>query len=159
MRRRFSDLLARYMLSEPRAMLMTGDLGCMVLDEAFRVAPERCFNMGAAEQAMVGAAVGMSYAGKIPICYSISSFLLYRPFEWIRNYLHIEGVPVKLVGVGRDKDYGNQGYTHWCFDQEEHFITCYPGVRAYFPDDEKSLDMVWPRFLETGPAYLSLRRT
>jgi transketolase C-terminal domain/subunit len=55
---------------------------------------------------MIGAATGMAMEGKIPVVYSITPFLLYRPFVFLRNYLHHENIPVKLVGGGRNKDYG-----------------------------------------------------
>jgi transketolase C-terminal domain/subunit len=55
---------------------------------------------------MMGTAVGMAMEGKIPIVYSITPFAIYRPFELIRNYLSHEQIPVKIVGGGRDKQYG-----------------------------------------------------
>ena len=144
-------------MSDSRVTLLAGDVGYGVLDAAFKAYPERCFNMGAAEQTMIGAAVGMSYEGKIPICYTITPFLLYRPFEWLRNYVEIEGTPLKLVGVGRDRDYGALGYTHWCDDQNA-VLDALPSIRAYFPDSVDALDSIWPLFLLSGAAYLNLRR-
>jgi transketolase len=52
------------------------------------------------------------------VVYSITPFVLYRPFEWIRNYLDHEKIPVKLVGGGRDKDYGYLGFSHWAEEDD-----------------------------------------
>ena len=156
MRKRFGSLLPIAM-SDERVILLAGDVGFGVLDAAFKAYPKRCFNMGAAEQTMIGASVGMSYEGRIPICYTITPFLLYRPFEWLRNYLQIEGANVKLVGVGRGKDYGHLGYTHWCEEQEQ-VLAILPRIRTYFPDSAETLEAIWPLFMMDGPAYINLRR-
>lgn len=157
MRKLFGKLLAETM-HDKRVRLLAGDVGFGVLDEAFRAAPDRCWNMGAAEQAMVGAAVGMTYEGKIPICYTITPFMLYRPFEWLRNYCQIEKAPIKLVGVGRDDDYKSLGYTHWCFEQRA-VLNVLDGIHGFFPSDEDDLKLIWPAFMKaTGPVYLNLRR-
>ena len=157
MRRRFGNLLADTMRDE-RVYLLAGDVGFGVLDAAFAAAPDRAFNMGAAEQAMIGAAVGLISEGKIPICYTITPFLLYRPYEWLRNYVQEEGAPLKLVGVGRGGDYASLGYTHWCFEQRR-FLELLPRIRTYFPESVAELETMWPEFLNDGPAYLNLRRT
>ena len=70
------------------------------------------------EQLMIGLAVGMSMEKLLPVCYSITPFLLYRPFELIRNYINHENFNVKLVGGGRDQDYGYLGFSHWAEDDE-----------------------------------------
>ena len=156
MRKRFGELLTIAMADE-RVVLLAGDVGFGVLDKACQAYPDRCINMGAAEQAMIGAAVGLTYEDKIPICYTITPFLLYRPFEWLRNYLQIEGANVKLVGVGRGKDYGHLGYTHWADDQEQ-VLAVLPRITAYFPDSAETLEARWPLFMMDGPAYINLRR-
>ena len=157
MRRRFGELMARAM-DDPRVYLLAGDVGFGVLDAAFKAAPDRCFNMGASEQAMIGAAVGMTYEGKIPICYTITPFLLYRPFEWLRNYCQNEGAPIKLVGSGRDRDYLDAGYTHWCEEQAQ-VLACLPKIRTFMPGSPAMLEGMWHSFLSTtDPAYLNLSR-
>ena len=47
--------------------------------------PDRFFNMGVAEQNMVGVATGLAEAGYTPFCYSIVPFAVLRPYEFIRN--------------------------------------------------------------------------
>ena len=158
MRRTFGRLIAQELLDNPRVYLLAGDVGYGVLDAAFAAAPTRCFNMGASEQAMIGAAVGLSYEGKIPICYTITPFLLYRPFEWLRNYLAIEGARVKLVGSGRGQDYEDAGYTHWCSEQGR-VLEALPGIVPVWPRTPQEVEELWRPFVDGGgPAYLSLQR-
>jgi len=71
--------------------------------------PERFFNMGIAEQNMVGVACGLAIAGKKPYCYSNAIFLLFRPYEFIRDDVCYNNLNVKLIGTGSG---GFLGFTH-----------------------------------------------
>ncbi len=105
MRKYFSELLYNEMAVNPDIVLLTGDLGYGLWNKIRLDFKSRFYNVGSSEQLMLGMASGMAMEGKIPIVYSITPFLLYRPFEFIRNYVDHEKLPVKLVGGGRDKDY------------------------------------------------------
>ena len=50
--------------------------------------PDRVINPGASEQLMMGMASGMAMDGFKPIVYSITPFILFRPFDFIRNFLN-----------------------------------------------------------------------
>ena len=113
MRKEFAKFLHNEMAINENIHLLTGDLGYGLWDKIKLDYPDRFHNVMSSEQLMIGAATGMAMEGKIPVVYSITPFLLYRPFEFLRNYLHHENIPVKLVGGGRDKDYGYLGFSHW----------------------------------------------
>lgn len=139
-------------------IVILGDLGFGIFDNIRSTFPERCINMGASEQLMIGAATGLALGGRIPICYSITPFLLYRPFEFIRNYLNIEGIGVKLVGSGRGKDYEMAGYTHHAIDVPP-ILKQLPNITTFFPENDSELkDLVRDFVYEIGPAFLSLRK-
>ena len=84
-RREFVNLLINEMNKNEKIFLLTGDLGFGLFDDIRKDFPNRFINVGSCEQLMIGLAVGLSYEGWIPLCYSITPFLLYRPFEFIRN--------------------------------------------------------------------------
>ena len=86
MRRRFQELLTEEMKTNEDIVLLVGDVGYKVFDHLREEYPRRVINPGAAEQLMIGMGVGLALDGKIPVCYSITPFVLYRPFEFIRNY-------------------------------------------------------------------------
>jgi transketolase len=114
--------------------------------------------VGAAEQLMIGAGIGIAEEGLIPVCYSMSSFLLYRPFEFLRNYVNAENIPVKLVGSGRDKDYNHDGLSHWAHDDEQ-VLASLPNIKIYKPKSIEELENVWPDFINSlEPSYLNLTR-
>ena len=119
-RKTFVKLLHREMRKDERIVLILGDLGYGHFDHIREEFPNRVFNPGAAEQLMLGMACGMSMEGKIPVCYSMTPFILYRPFEIIRTYINHENLPIILAAAGRDKDYASAGWSHWATDDKEH---------------------------------------
>ena len=108
------------------------------------------------EQLMLGAAVGLAMEGFIPIVYSITPFAIYRPFELLRNYLHHENIPVKIVGGGRDKDYGYLGFSHWA-EEDIKILSTLENIKLYKP--KKATKLVYQDFLYNHkPSYLNLKR-
>jgi transketolase len=103
---------------------------------------------------MIGIAVGLSYEGYIPICYSITPFVLYRPFEMIRNYINHEKVPVKLIGGGRDQDYSHDGFTHHAEDDVD-MLKNFTNITCVKTD---SLDGIEDLILSREPVYINLKR-
>lgn len=158
MRKECAALLLGSMKVDNKIQVVTADLGFGILDSIKTTFPDRFYNVGAAEQLMIGAAVGMAEQGLIPVCYSMSSFLLYRPFEFLRNYVNAENVPVKLIGSGRDKDYSHDGLSHWAHDDEQ-LLAVLPNIKIYKPQDIQELESVWTEFITSDqPAYLNLTR-
>jgi len=158
MRKKFSELVYKEMKRNDNIYVITADLGYKMWDKVRDEFPERFYNVGSSEQLMLGVGVGLALSGKIPILYSITPFLLYRPAEWIRLYLQHEQIPVKLVGSGRGKDYEIDGFTHW--DDEIDMIDMFCNIEQYRPEDITRLDLVdFNKFLYSDkPAYLNLRR-
>ena len=97
--------------SDERIVLLTGDLGFTVFEPFAERFPDRFFNVGVAEQNMVGVATGLAEAGFIPFVYSIATFATLRPYEFIRNGPVLHRLPVRIVGVGGGLEYGTNGFT------------------------------------------------
>jgi transketolase len=158
MRKECMTLLLAEMVNEHDIEVLTADLGFGLLDQIQNAFPERFHNVGAAEQLMIGAGIGLAEAGKIPVCYSMSSFLLYRPFEFLRNYVNAEIVPVKLIGSGRDMDYSHDGLSHWAHDDEK-VLAALPNIKIYKPNSIAELESQFREFLYNPyPSYLNLTR-
>lgn len=156
MRQQFVKLLIEEMRKNEKIVVLTGDLGYGLFDSLKDEFPDRFVNVGSCEQLMIGAAVGMSYEGWIPICYSITPFLLYRPFEFIRNYLNHELANVKLVGGGRDKDYHNLGFSHQAEDDLDIMKTL-KNIELYKPT-EITPEIVSEFLYNDKPSYINLIR-
>jgi len=158
MRKECMNLLYESMLITPNVITLTADLGFGLLDHIRKSFPDRFYNVGAAEQLMLGAAIGLANSNKIPVCYSMSSFILYRPFELLRTYVNYENIPVKLIGSGRDKDYSHDGMSHWAHD-DDAVLKSLPNIKIYKPNSLHELELCWKEFLfSTNPCYLNLVR-
>lgn len=157
-RRHFADLLHARMAIDQLVHVVVADLGFMMWTEIERDYPDRFHNVGAAEQLMVGVAVGLALDGKLPICYSITPFILYRPAEWIRNYLDHEKICVKLVGAGNESDYAHDGFSHHIFNVKET-MSLYPNISTYLPAKAATeLERDFPTFISDPRASLMVLR-
>jgi transketolase len=113
MRRAFAETLAELAAEDPRIVLLTADLGFMALEPFAEKFPDRFFNIGVAEQNMIGIATGLAEGGFIPFVYSIVTFAVLRPFEFIRNGPIAHRLPVRIVSVGGGFEYGPNGISHY----------------------------------------------
>lgn len=155
MRQLFTESLFNEIKENDNIVLLTGDLGFHLWDKIQLRFPSSYYNTGAAEQTLIDIAVGMAISDKIPFVYSITPFLLYRPFEAIRNYLNHEKIPVKLVGSGRDYDYGDLGFTHWAEDDKE-IMKCFPNIECYWPNKQDVPQVVKEVIRNNRPSYINL---
>jgi transketolase len=116
MRKAFIQTLIKVASADERVMLLTADLGYLVIEEFTENFPDRFINVGVAEQNMVGIATGLAEAGFIPYIYSITPFAALRPFEFIRNGPIYHNLPVRIVGVGQGVEYGLNGLSHYALE-------------------------------------------
>lgn len=158
MRGWFAYELYQQMKKNSDIWLITGDLGYGMFDTIRDEFPDRFLNTGAAEQAMMGIACGLALEGKIPVVYSITTFLLYRPFETLRTYVNHEKLNVKLIGGGRDHDYAHDGISHWSNDAK-YFLDGLENIHQLWPEDKKDVPFILNKMIENyGPNFLSLKR-
>ena len=156
MRKAFIDALSDLAAADERVILLTGDLGFMVM-EPFRARfPDRFINVGVAEQNMIGLATGMAEAGFRPYTYSIATFASLRPFEFIRNGPVLHHLPVRMVGMGMGFEYGHGGPSHYALEDIGALRT-FPGLTVVIPADsaQTTTALRETRDLD-GPVYYSL---
>jgi|SRR3989344_3119728 len=108
MRREFGKVMIELAEKDPRIVFLSGDYYSQMQGfmEKF---PKRFFNVGICEQSMIGIAAGMALEGLKPYVYTITPFLLERPFEQVKLDVVLQGANVKLIGFS---DYPNHGPTH-----------------------------------------------
>ena len=154
----FPGELYNEMLRNDRIYCLTGDLGYGQFDKVRDDFPERFMTCGASEQAMVGIAIGLAMEGFIPFVHSMSSFVINRPYEWIRNYLNKESIPVKLVGSGRGLDYSIDSFTHECEDTK-YILDGFPNIVQFWPKDKSEVEgMVHKMVMNKKPCFISLTK-
>ena len=158
MRKKFFEFLYEKMSINENIWALTGDLGYGGFDRIQKEFPERFINFQAAEFSMLASACGLALSGKKPVVYSITPFLLYRPFEILRTYVNHEKIPVKLIGAGRDDDYKHCGISHFSFDSKKILDTL-DAIKQYWPNDINELSNNVNDIIDNDkPCFLSLKR-
>ena len=158
MRQLFFEELYKQMKINNDIYALTGDLGYGGFDKIRDEFSDRFINCGAAETAMMDIACGMAIEGKIPFVYSITTFLLYRPFEVLRTYINHEKLNVKLIGSGRGKNYEIDGWSHDATDVKP-FLDLLPNIKQFWPNEKEEVSAILDTMIQyKGPQFLSLRR-
>jgi transketolase len=107
----------------------------------------------------MGIAVGLALRGKIPFVFSITNFMLYRPYEWVRNYVDHESIPVKIAVGGRDKEYNEDGFTHQSCDCKD-VMRQFPNIIQYWPNDKSEIQGILKEMITNNePCFLSMPRS
>jgi transketolase len=154
----FIETLVEIAARDERIMLLTGDLGFMVVEPFADRFPDRFVNVGVAEQNMVGIATGLAEAGFIPYVYSIVTFATLRPYEFIRNGPILHQLPVRIVGVGGGYGYGPAGPTHHGLE-DVGVLRIQPGLAVVTPADyQQAAQAVRTTWDQPGPVYYRLGR-
>jgi transketolase len=152
----FVSTLAALAERDERILLLTGDLGFMALEPFSERFPDRFFNVGVAEQNMVGLATGLAESGFIPFVYSIATFASLRAYEFIRNGPVAHRLPVRIAGVGGGFEYGSAGHTHHGLE-DIGALRLQPGLAVLSPADpaqtRAALQATWDL---DGPVYYRL---
>lgn len=156
MRSAFAQVLLDLAAEDERIVLLTGDLGFAVLEPFAERHPDRFWNVGVAEQNMVGLATGLAEAGHTPYVYSIATFASMRGYEFVRNGPILHDLPVRVVGVGGGMDYGHNGVTHYALE-DAGIMRVQPGIAVIAPADPEQTRAALPELQRLdGPVYLRL---
>lgn len=136
MRAAFIQTLTELAAQDERILLLTADLGYLAIEPFADRFPDRFFNVGVAEENMLGVATGLADSGFIPFVYSIVPFAVLRPFEFIRNGPIMHRLPVRIVGVGGGFEYSHNGLTHFGVE-DVGVMRTQPGIRVVAPADHE----------------------
>ncbi|MBI4294379.1 MAG: transketolase [Betaproteobacteria bacterium] len=158
MRNTFAQTFYEAAKQDPRLCVVVADISpAGAMDKLRKEFPERFINTGVAEQIMIGMCAGMALRGLKPFAYTIATFALFRPFEFVRDDLSYQNLPVTVVGIGGGVTYSTLGSTHHA--QEDVAIACaIPNLRVLAPCDpaETRAATLWCIAQEEGPVYLRL---
>lgn len=120
--------------------------------------PQRLFNVGIAEQAMVGMAAGLANGGKIPFVAGAGCFLTGRAMEQIKNDLAYTYTNVKLAAVSTGLAYGPLGATHHSIE-DIAWMRAIANMTVVVPADPiETTQAVRAVAALEGPAYLRISR-
>ncbi len=138
---------------------------CADLTESVRVQdfaekyPERFFQIGIAEQDMIGTAAGMALAGYIPFATTYAVFAAQRANEQIRLAACYNQANVKIVVSHAGLTCGEDGATHQALEDIAS-MRVMPHMTVIVPADANEAYEATKAIAEMeGPAYLRVGRT
>jgi len=154
MRRRFGKIISQLAEKDEKIYVIVGDIGYRVFDEFRDKFPNRFINMGICEQSIISVASGMALEGLQPWVYTITPFLIERPFEQIKLDIDHQNVNVNLVGYS---DYPNLGPTHTELNAEKT-MELFNNIESFFPSDSDETEkMTYQAYERDGPSFISLK--
>lgn len=155
----FGEGLVLVAEEDENIVVLTADLEDSTRVLAFKEKfPERFFEVGVAEQALVTVASGMAAAGKIPFVTSFAAFSPGRNWEQIRTTIALNNVPVKIIGSHAGLSVGADGATHQALEDIALMRTL-PNMQVIAPADYEETKKATIAIANTGkPAYLRFSR-
>ena len=155
----FGDVVTELAATDPRIVMLDGDLGSSTRGQVFENAyPERYFQMGIAEQNMLGVAAGMAKMGCIPFISTFVAFALHRPLDQIRVLIAQTGANVKITAGYTGLFTGRAGKTHQVVD-DISIARAMPGLVVISPADEvETREVLTWSVAYDGPVFIRLVR-
>lgn len=144
---------------DDRCLVLDGDLANSTKADMFAAAhPDRFFEMGIAEQNMLGVAAGLATVGYVPWISTFAAFLAKRALDQIRVVIAQPGLNVKMCGSYSGILTGKTGKTHQAV-QDIAVFRAMPGVVTIAPADDVELKAAMGAMMEDArPTYLRLTR-
>jgi transketolase len=123
-----------------------------------KVFPERFFNMGIAEQNLMGTAAGFAAAGKVPFASTFAMFATGRAFEIIRNSICYPKMNVKICATHAGITVGEDGASHQALE-DLACMRAIPNMVVINPADAVSAEQaVFAGAEHHGPVYMRFGR-
>lgn len=155
----FGETVAAIADEDPRVVMLDGDVGSSTRADIFEKAhPDKYFQMGIAEQNMLGVAAGMATMGLVPFISTFVSFAVVRPLDQIRVLIAQTGANVKITPGYAGLFTGQTGMSHIIVD-DLTIMRAMPGMVSVAPADDVEAAQVlrWAAAYE-GPCYVRLVR-
>lgn len=159
MRAVLGDCIIDAMNLDNRVVLVDADLGkangTLPVREAF---PERCIDVGVAEQNMASLAAGMAAYGYIPIINTFASFATRRICDQVAVSICYAGRNVKIVGTDPGLAAELNGGTHMAIE-DIGVMRSIPNILIFEPCDTLELRMGFRAIMQyEGPVYMRMYR-
>lgn len=154
----FGHALARLAEQRPEIVGLSADLAKYTDMHVFRDAhPDRFYQMGMAEQAMLGAAAGLAEVGLVAFASTYSVFATRRAYDFLCLDIAEPGLNVNIVGAlpGLTTGYGP---SHQATEDLAILRAC-PNLTIVDPCDSVDIEQAVPALADhDGPTYLRLLR-
>jgi transketolase len=158
-REAYGNALVKLAENYPNFVTLDADLAAATKTSIFaRKYPQRAYNLGIAEQNMIGFAAGFALAGIVPFASTFSVFASGRTYDQIRQTVAYPKTNVKIVGTHGGLTVGEDGATHQALE-DIALMRVMPNMTVIVPADAVETEKAVEAILHyEGPVYLRLGR-
>jgi transketolase len=159
MRKAYGEALVELGRAKPDVVVLSADVSNSDFSYMFESAyPERFFNVGIAEPALVDTAVGLANSGFVPIANTFAFLFATRALEMVRTHLCYGRVNVKLAGAYAGVSDSFDGPTHHSIS-DLAILRSLPNMTIVVPADPIAVARLLPQVAAwEGPVYFRLCR-
>ena len=136
--------------------VIAGDAGLGVWDD-FKDS-KQFINPGVNEQLDIGFGAGLSLMGHKVIYYNIAPFVLMRPYEFVRNDICYQELPMILIGTGSGITYAPAGVTHYVVE-DITLASTMPNLDIFSPADPmEAVECFKYAYKSKRPSYIRIAK-
>ena len=158
MRDVFFNELYQIFRRDKNCVLITADNGAPTLDQFAKEFPKQYYNVGIAEQQMMGMACGMAFEGKKVYTYAIAPFVTVRCYEQNKLDMCAMNLPIVNLGVGAGYAYDIMGPSHHTAE-DITVMRALPNLVMYgLADGQTSRALVEITYKNKAPQYIRFDR-
>jgi transketolase len=156
----YGTCLADMGVSNEKIVVLDADLSTSTKTSEFAErCPKRFFNVGCAEQDLIGTAAGLAYSGKIAFASSYAIFATGRAWEQIRSIVAHDNLDVKIVVSHAGLTNSPDGASHQSLE-DIALMRVIPNMRVVVPADAEETEQAIRAIVQNpGPFYVRLSRT
>lgn len=156
-RKAFVQTLIKLAETDDKVVLIVPDVGFNYIEQFSARFPNRFFNFGVTEQSTMVIAAGLALAGFKPYVYSMINFVIFRPYEQLRNAVCYHNANVKLIGVKGSEKYKFLGFSHNITEYEDiNAVRLLPNITSYIAEPEQVEEVIKLAYKNPSPVYVRL---
>lgn len=126
------------------------------LERLSKAYPEKCMNVGIAEQNLIGIASGLASEGYNVFATSFAAFICTRSYEQVKIHCGYMKNNIKVIGLAAGFGVQQQGNTHYGLD-DICLMRAIPGMTILSPADSAEVVKMTEALMHfNGPVYLRL---
>lgn len=158
-RQSYGEILKELGEQNENIVVLDADLSTATKTEIFaKEFPNRFFDMGIAEQDMIGTAAGFATCGKIPFASTFAVFAAGRAYDQIRNSVCYPNLNVKICATHAGVTVGEDGATHQMLEDISMMRTI-PNLKVFSPCDDIETKFIIKEISKIKePCYVRLSR-
>lgn len=158
-RQSYGEALKELGHNNKNIVVLDADLSTATKTELFaKEFPDRFFDMGIAEQDMIGTAAGFATCGKIPFASTFAVFAAGRAYDQIRNSVCYPNLNVKICATHAGITVGEDGATHQMLEDISMMRTM-PNMNVFSPCDDVETKFIIKEISKiNAPCYVRLSR-